>query len=194
MISHDLWVVQVPILEKILRTVLVYALVLLLFRVAGKRGLATLNTFDFVVMFLLSNVVQNAIIGADNSLLGGVIGAVTLVAVNAAINRWVALDERAERLLEGTATTVISDGAFVPDALRRLALRTSEIEHAVRVQNGDSVEEVADARLEPGGQLIVTLKEADQTATHSDIEAIQTRLAAIEELLATLAAQGGKHL
>nr|WP_134005474.1 YetF domain-containing protein [Streptomyces sp. 846.5] len=192
--SHDLWVVQVPILEKILRTVLVYALVLLLFRVAGKRGLATLNTFDFVVMFLLSNVVQNAIIGADNSLLGGVIGAVTLVAVNAAINRWVALDERAERLLEGTATTVISDGAFVPDALRRLALRTSEIEHAVRVQNGDSVEEVADARLEPGGQLIVTLKEADQTATHSDIEAIQTRLAAIEELLATLAAQGGKHL
>lgn len=194
MISHDLWVVQVPILEKILRTVLVYALVLLLFRVAGKRGLATLNTFDFVVMFLLSNVVQNAIIGADNSLLGGVIGAVTLVAVNAAMNRWVASDERAERLLEGTATTIISDGAFVPDALRRLALRTSEIEHAVRVQNGDSVEEVADARLEPGGQLIVTLKEADQTATHSDIEAIQARLAAIEELLATLAAQGGKHL
>lgn len=194
MISHDLWVVQVPILEKILRTVLVYALVLLLFRVAGKRGLATLNTFDFVVMFLLSNVVQNAVIGADNSLLGGVIGAVTLVAVNAAMNRWVASDERAERLLEGTATTVISDGAFVPDALRRLALRTSEIEHAVRVQNGDSVEEVADARLEPGGQLIVTLKEADQTATHSDIEAIQARLAAIEELLATLAAQSGEHL
>ncbi|MFC1403835.1 MULTISPECIES: DUF421 domain-containing protein [Streptacidiphilus] len=193
MISHDLWSVQIPILEKIIRTVLVYALVLLLFRFAGKRGLANLNTFDFVVMFLLSNVVQNAIIGADNSLLGGVIGAVTLVAVNAGMNRWVASDARAERLLEGTATTLVSDGAFVPGALRRLALRTSEIEHAVRVQNGDSIEEVADARLEPGGQLIVTLKEADQTATHSDVQAIQARLAAIEELLATLAARGGKQ-
>ena len=194
MISHDLWAVQIPILEKIIRTVLVYALVLLLFRFAGKRGLANLNTFDFVVMFLLSNVVQNAIIGADNSLLGGVIGAVTLVAVNAAMNRWVASDTRAERLLEGTATTLITDGAFIPGALRRLALRTSEIEHAVRVQNGDSIEEVADARLEPGGQLIVTLKEADQTATHSDVEAIQARLAAIEELLTTLAGRSGKHL
>lgn len=193
MISHDLWSVQIPVLEKIIRTVLVYALVLLLFRFAGKRGLANLNTFDFVVMFLLSNVVQNAIIGADNSLLGGVIGAVTLVAVNAGMNRWVASDARAERLLEGTATTLVSDGAFVPGALRRLALRTSEIEHAVRVQNGDSIEEVADARLEPGGQLIVTLKEADQTATHSDVQAIQARLAAIEELLATLAARGGKQ-
>ena len=194
MISHDLWAVQIPILEKIIRTVLVYALVLLLFRFAGKRGLANLNTFDFVVMFLLSNVVQNAIIGADNSLLGGVIGAVTLVAVNAAMNRWVASDTRAERLLEGSATTLIADGAFIPGALRRLALRTSEIEHAVRVQNGDSIEEVADARLEPGGQLIVTLKEADQTATHSDVEAIQARLAAIEELLTTLAGRDGKHL
>jgi uncharacterized membrane protein YcaP (DUF421 family) len=194
MISHDLWAVQIPILEKIIRTVLVYALVLLLFRFAGKRGLANLNTFDFVVMFLLSNVVQNAIIGADNSLLGGVIGAVTLVVVNAAMNRWVASDTRAERLLEGSATTLITDGAFIPGALRRLALRTSEIEHAVRVQNGDSIEEVADARLEPGGQLIVTLKEADQTATHSDVEAIQARLAAIEELLTTLAGRDGKHL
>jgi uncharacterized membrane protein YcaP (DUF421 family) len=194
MINHDLWAVQIPILEKIIRTVLVYALVLVLFRVAGKRGLANLNTFDFVVMFLLSNVVQNAVIGADNSLLGGVIGAVTLVAVNAAMNRWVASDPRAERLLEGTATTLITDGSFVPGALRRLALRTSEIEHAVRVQNGDSVEEVADARLEPGGQLIVTLKETDQTATHGDVVAIQARLAAIEELLTALAAKDRKHL
>nr|WP_042399518.1 YetF domain-containing protein [Streptacidiphilus carbonis] len=192
--NHDLWAVQIPILEKIIRTVLVYALVLVLFRVAGKRGLANLNTFDFVVMFLLSNVVQNAVIGADNSLLGGVIGAVTLVAVNAAMNRWAASDPRAERLLEGTATTLITDGSFVPGALRRLALRTSEIEHAVRVQNGDSVEEVADARLEPGGQLIVTLKETDQTATHGDVVAIQARLAAIEELLTALAAKDRKHL
>ncbi|MFE5097661.1 hypothetical protein ACFRCI_47200 [Streptomyces sp. NPDC056638] len=78
---HDLLSVQVPIAEKVLRTVGVYALIVILFRLSGKRGLANLNTFDFVVIFLLSNVVQNAVIGNDNSLLGGAIGATTLVAV-----------------------------------------------------------------------------------------------------------------
>jgi uncharacterized membrane protein YcaP (DUF421 family) len=82
-----MFAVQIPIGEKIVRTVLVYATILILFRLAGKRDLATLNMLDFVVLFLLSNVVQNAIIGSDNSLLGGIIGAATLVAVNAALNR-----------------------------------------------------------------------------------------------------------
>ena len=77
---HSMFAVQIPILEKILRTVLVYATILILFRLVGKRDLATLNLFDFVVLFLLSNVVQNAIIGNDTSLLGGIIGAVTLPA------------------------------------------------------------------------------------------------------------------
>ena len=70
-----LFVEQIPLTEKILRTVLVYALIAILFRVAGKRGLANPNTFDFVVIFLLSNVVQNAVIGNDTSLTGGVVGA-----------------------------------------------------------------------------------------------------------------------
>ncbi|MFB6946668.1 DUF421 domain-containing protein [Streptomyces sp. NPDC060286] len=100
---HDLLSVQVPIAEKVLRTVGVYALIVILFRLSGKRGLANLNTFDFVVIFLLSNVVQNAVIGNDNSLLGGAIGATTLVAVNAALNRWLAVNERAVRLVEGKA-------------------------------------------------------------------------------------------
>ncbi|MEU1286379.1 hypothetical protein [Kitasatospora sp. NPDC005856] len=123
---HDLVAVQMPIVEKVLRTIAVYVLILLLFRVAGKRGLAGLNTFDMVVVFLLSNVVQNAVIGNDDSLLGGVIGAVTLVAVNAAVTRWLARDPRAARILEGTATTVVKDGRLVPGALRDLALRPSE--------------------------------------------------------------------
>jgi uncharacterized membrane protein YcaP (DUF421 family) len=186
---HDLWSVQVPIAEKIIRTVLVYALLLLVFRVAGKRGLANLNTFDFVVIFLLSNVVQNAIIGADNSLLGGVIGAVTLVAVNAAVTSWLARDGTAERLLEGTPTTVIEDGRLLPGVLRKLSLRSGEIEQAVRLQNGDSVDDVALGSLGPDGQFVVTLKPSQQNATRGDVEALQARLAAIEELLTTLAAR-----
>ncbi len=186
---HDLWSVQVPVAEKIIRTVLVYALLLLVFRVAGKRGLANLNTFDFVVIFLLSNVVQNAIIGADNSLLGGVIGALTLVAVNAVVTSWLARDGKAERLLEGTPTTVIEDGRLLPGVLRKLSLRSGEIEQAVRLQNGDSVDDVALGSLGPDGQFVITLKPSQQNATRGDVEALQARLAAIEELLTTLAAR-----
>ena len=117
---HAMFVEQIPLAEKILRTVLVYLLIAVLFRVAGKRGLANLNTFDFVVMFLLSNVVQNAVIGNDISLTGGVVGAVTLVAVNAVVTRVVASNARATRLFDGNATTVIRDGHVVGRALRHL--------------------------------------------------------------------------
>ncbi|MGW3071751.1 MULTISPECIES: DUF421 domain-containing protein [unclassified Kitasatospora] len=185
---HDLVAVQIPIGEKILRTIAVYALILVLFRLAGKRGLAGLNTFDMVVVFLLSNVVQNAIIGNDNSLLGGAIGAVTLVAVNAVVTRWLARDQRAARILEGKATTVVRDGRLVPGALHDLALRPSELEHAIRIQNGDDLGEVARARLEPDGQLLVEIKADEQNATRGDVEDLRRRLAEIERLLAVLTA------
>lgn len=105
-----MFVEQIPLTEKILRTVIVYALIAVLFRFVGKRGLAGMNTFDFIVIFLLSNVVQNAVIGNDDSLVGGMIGAVTLVAVNAGVNRLIVVSATAGRLFEGRATTVISDG------------------------------------------------------------------------------------
>jgi uncharacterized membrane protein YcaP (DUF421 family) len=184
---HDMLSVQIPIVEKVLRTVAVYLLIVLLFRVAGKRGLANLNTFDFVVIFLLSNVVQNAIIGSDNSLLGGVIGAVTLVVINGLLNRWLAVDERAVRLLEGTSTTVIDDGLLLTRALRRLGLRPGEVKHAIRVQNGEAISDVALGRLDPDGQFVIVLKSSEQNATRGNIAELETRLAAIEELLSTLA-------
>src|ERR1039458_9092785 len=155
---HEIFVVQVPIAEKVIRTVLVYATIILLFRLTGKRGLAGLNTLDFVVIFLLSNVVQNAVIGNDTSFSGGAIGAVTLVAINAGLNRLIARSPRAARLLEGTSTIVIEDGVTVAPAVRRLALRPQELEHAVRLQNGDSIDEMERGVLEPSGQLILTLK------------------------------------
>jgi uncharacterized membrane protein YcaP (DUF421 family) len=188
---HDLLSIQVPVMEKVLRTVGVYAFIVILFRLSGKRGLANLNTFDFVVIFLLSNVVQNAIIGNDDSLTGAAIGAVTLVAVNAALNRWLAGDERAVRLLEGTPTTIIQDGKMLTEALRRLALRPGEIEHALRLQNGDDISDVAVGRLGPDGQLVIELKPSEQNATHADVHRLEARLAAIEDLLAALAKAPG---
>ncbi|MFC4191011.1 MULTISPECIES: DUF421 domain-containing protein [Streptomyces] len=166
-----------------LRTVFVYAAMVALFRFSGKRGLANLNTFDFVVIFLLSNVVQNAIIGQDNSLLGGLVGAVTLVAVNALMNRWAVADTRVARLLEGTPTTVVEDGSVLENATRRLAVRPTEIEHAVRIQNGERISDVASARLEPDGQLIVELKSSAGNASRGDIQRLEERLASIEGLL-----------
>jgi uncharacterized membrane protein YcaP (DUF421 family) len=180
---HAMFVEQIPLAEKVLRTVLVYALIALLFRVAGKRGLASLNTFDFVVIFLLSNVVQNAVIGNDTSLTGGAVGAVTLVAVNAFVNRAIASNAGAARLFDGHPTTVISDGHVVDRALRHLGLRRSEIDHAVRLQNGDEVAQVRHGSLEPGGQLVLTLKHAEQGATKADIAELTERLRRIEELL-----------
>ncbi len=180
--------VQIPILEKVLRTVLVYTTIVLLFRLVGKRDLAVLNTFDFVVIFLLSNVVQNAIIGNDNSLVGGVIGAVTLVGVNNLVNRWLASSARAARVLEGTPTTVIEDGQFITRALRRLSLRPEEIEHAVRMQNGDDITEIGTGRMEPSGQLVLTLKPGEQSANKDDIARLNARLDAIDAALAVLTA------
>jgi len=182
-ILDDLFVTQVPLAEKVLRTVAVYLLIVLLFRVSGKRGMASLNTFDFVVVFLLSNMVQNAVIGADNSLFGGAVGAVTLVTCNAVLNRFSLVSPRARRLFEGSPTTVISDGKPDVGSLRRLGMRTEELDHAVRLQNGDAVGEVANAELEPGGQLVITLRPAMQDADKGDVAEILRRLEAIEGLL-----------
>ena len=185
---HSMFVVQIPILEKILRTVLVYATILILFRLTGKRDLATFNMFDFVVMFLLSNVVQNAIIGSDSSLSGGMIGAVTLVAVNAALNRLITASDRAARILEGKATAVIENGRLLPSAARRLSLRPAEVEHASRVQNGDDIKEIATGLMEPNGQLVLTLKAEEQSASKGDIAGVRAQLKAIETSLDLLAA------
>jgi len=182
---HAIFVIQVPVLEKIIRTVLIYAIILALFRLTGKRGLANLNTLDFVVLFLLSNVVQNAVIGNDTSLTGGAVGAVTLVALNAGINRLVTHSARMARWFEGTPTTVITDGALVPGEVRRLGLRATELAQAVRIQNGDAISDVASGVLEPGGHLSLTLKASEQGATKGDIQEVLGRLAQLETRIAT---------
>ena len=183
---HSMFAVQIPIAEKILRTVLVYATILILFRLTGKRDLATLNMFDFVVLFLLSNVVQNAIIGNDTSLLGGIIGAATLVAVNAALNRWLSVSDRAARVLEGKPTTIIKDGRFLPGPARRLGLRPADVDKTIRVQNGDDITEVATGVMEPNGQLVLTLKEAEQSASKGDIAGLTAQLKAMQASLERL--------
>jgi uncharacterized membrane protein YcaP (DUF421 family) len=180
---HDMFSEQVPILEKVLRTVLIYLLIAVLLRLTGKRGLAGMNTLDIVVIVLLSNVVQNAVIGNDNSVTGGTIGAVTLVAVNALINRAAAANSTMSRVLDGSETTVISDGKVLEPAVRRLGLRRSEIDRAVHVQNGDELEQVQTGLLSPDGQLVLQLKPSEQGATKADVERLAAQLADIRAAL-----------
>ena len=180
---HAMFAEQIPLAEKILRTIIVYALIAVLFRLTGKRGLASMNTFDVVVIFLLSNVVQNAIIGNDTSLTGGIIGAATLVAINIGVNRLIAVNATAARVFDGRATTVITDGHIVDRALRRLGMRRSELDTAVRLQSADSITEVETGSMEPGGQLLIALKTSEQGATKSDIAKLTDRLRRIENLL-----------
>lgn len=183
MMWQNMLIEQIPLAEKIIRTILVYAFLVLLFRWVGRRGLAAMNTFDFIVLFLLSNVLQNAVIGSDNSLLGGIVGAITLVAVNAGINRLTFACPTAERILEGSSKKVIEDGVPVKKTTHRFAIRPSELEHAVRLQNGDDMSQVAVGKLEPTGQLVLTLNTDDQGATKKDIADLTQRLARLEALL-----------
>lgn len=165
--------------EKVLRTVAVYLVLAVLIRLAGKRDLAQLNAFDLVVMLLLSNVVQNAVIGPDNTLLGGVIGAIVLVVVNAGIVRAARRNDRISRLLEGTSTTLARDGRWDDEALRHEGLRKADAEAALRRQNANSVHDVETVSIEPGGAIVATLREELQSATRADIDRLEAKLDAL---------------
>jgi uncharacterized membrane protein YcaP (DUF421 family) len=176
MISHDLFTIGVPVLEKVLRTVAVYLGLLLLLRLAGKRDLAQLNSFDLVVLLLLSNVVQNAVIGNDNSLAGGLLGAAVLIGVNSALVRAVRRSEPAVAVLEGTSTVLAEDGHIDGDALRRLGLRREDVEVALRRQGASTLSEVAEATLTPGGTIVVRLRADAENATKADITRLEHKL------------------
>jgi uncharacterized membrane protein YcaP (DUF421 family) len=175
-ITDDLFTSGVPLAEKVLRTVAVYLGILLLLRLAGKRDLAQLNTFDLVVLLLLSNVVQNAIIGADDSLLGGLVGAVTLIAVNAVVVRVAQRSETTVRWLEGSPEVLVRAGQVDDAALMRLGLRRADLLVALRRQGAAGLDEVDEAVLEPGGSIVVTLRADAMGATRADLARLDAKL------------------
>src|SRR5438477_8432640 len=107
---RDLFYPDVSIVEKIIRPILVYFFLVIGLRLAGKRELAQLNPFDLVVLLTLSNTVQNAIIGEDNSVTGGLIGATTLLIVNYVLVRFLYSHQRLDRVVEGASDALIEGG------------------------------------------------------------------------------------
>lgn len=179
----DVWTLGVPAADKVIRTVVVYAGLALLLRLAGKRNLAQLNSFDLVVVLLLSNVVQNALIGPDNSVTGAFIGAVVLVGVNSLVVRLVNRSDRAVQLFEGDEVALVKDGRFVDDALRRQGLRRADVESALRAQGADGPQDVAEATLSAGGSIVVWLRPEEMSANRGDVATILQRLDELERRL-----------
>jgi uncharacterized membrane protein YcaP (DUF421 family) len=159
--ARDLLVAQIPLVEKVLRSIAVYLFLVLALRLAGKRELAQLNSFDLVVLLLLSNTVQNAIIGQDNSLLGGLVGASVLLAVNYLIVRLGFQYPTVARTLEGSPTVLVQRGSTLDGNLRRYLITKEELMAAVRRQGARNLGDIDLVVLEANGAL--TVEQEDRT-------------------------------
>lgn len=144
-----------PILEKLARPVIVYLVLVLLLRLFGKRELAQLNPFDLVVLLSLSNTVQNAIIGEDNSVTGGIIGAVGLLAINWFVARMLFRSPRLARLLDDRASVLINNGKIDAKALERESLAREELIEVIHRQGFQGLNQVKRCELEPNGTFYV---------------------------------------
>jgi uncharacterized membrane protein YcaP (DUF421 family) len=160
-IWRDMFVITLPILEKILRPVIVYFFLVVMLRLSGKRELVQLNPFDLVVLLTLSNTVQNAIIGDDNSVTGGVLGATSLLAVNYLTVRFLYKHKNLDQLVEGKADVLIENGQLRPEHLKKELITTAQLEAAARKQGFGSLNEVDQCILEPGGTLSFIGKKPD---------------------------------
>jgi uncharacterized membrane protein YcaP (DUF421 family) len=181
----DMFVLGVPLVEKVLRPLIVYAVLVMLVRLAGKRELAQLNPFDLIVLLMLSNTVQNATIGNDNSLIGGIIGAVTLVTVNWLVVRFLYRHEKLDRLIEGDPVTLVQDGQILKECCDRELITVAELEAAAHRQGFESLAEVGRAVLEPGGTLtFIGRNRSSATAPPATHEEILVRLDEIKRMLA----------
>jgi uncharacterized membrane protein YcaP (DUF421 family) len=160
-IWKDMFVLGLPILEKVLRPVFVYAFLVIGLRLSGKRELVQLNPFDLVVLLTLSNTVQNAIIGDDNSVSGGIIGATSLLIVNYLVVRFLYDHRKLDQLVEGRADVLIDAGKVHTDRLKRELITPEQLAAAARKQGFGSLSEVHQCVLEPGGTLTFVAKKPD---------------------------------
>jgi uncharacterized membrane protein YcaP (DUF421 family) len=182
----DMFILSIPIAEKILRPLVVYVFLVVGLRLAGKRQLAQLNTFDLVVLLTISNTVQNAIIGDDNSVTGGIIGASTLLAVNYLVVRFLYQHANIDRIVEGDETVLVENCCVLEDKLKKEFLTRHELEAAAHKQGFGSLDEVDRAVLEPGGTISFFAKkpEPDESRHRELLGRLDQMMQEIEKLRA----------
>ena len=160
----------VSIIEKIVRPMVVYLLLVFALRTVGKRTLAQLNPFDFVVLLTLSNTVQNAIIGNDTSLWGGVIGAAALLAVNAILVRIYYRGPSMQHLAGDRDISLIEGGRINEDEMRRLRINAGDLTARAHERGFDELDEVESAVLYPNGTIYFRSPAADtESARHAEL-------------------------
>lgn len=184
-IWRHMFVLGLPLAEKVLRPICVYAFLIIGLRLAGKRELAQLNPFDLVVLLTLSNTVQNAIIGQDDTVTGGLVGASTLLLVNYFLVRFLSRHETLERWVEGEPDVLIEGGVITTNCLEKEAISVLELEAAAHKQGFASLDEIDKAVLDPSGSIAFFPKKPNpDTMRHDEImerlDAITTQLAALK--------------
>jgi len=179
---HDIWkdmfVMGLPLLEKVLRPIIVYAFLVVSLRLSGKRELVQLNPFDLVVLLTLSNTVQNAIIGEDNTVLGGLIGATSLLVTNYLVVRFLYDHRKLDQLVEGRADVLIEGGKVRTKHLKTELITMAQLEAAARKQGFGSISDVEQCVLEPGGTLtFIGKKPGSEDVRHQELIGRLERLA-----------------
>ena len=182
----DMFYLGLPVLEKIIRPVIVYVFLVIGLRLAGKRELAQLNPLDLVVLLMLANTVQNAIIGNDTSVTGGLVGAATLLLTNYAVVRLLYGRGKVEELVEGAPDALVENGQVQTNRLKQELITRSELEAAAHKQGFESLEEVESAVLEPGGTIAFVGREPTIEAQYR--QQVMARLDQIASELAALRA------
>lgn len=176
-IWNDMFQLGVPVLEKILRPVIIYIFLVISLRLAGKRELAQLNPFDLVVLLTISNTVQNAIIGPDNSVTGGIIGASTLLLVNFLIIRFLFRHNKVDQVVEGDRDILIENGRVLKDKLEKELITLNELTTAAHKQGFGSLDEIDHAEIDPGGVISFVGKKSDPNISqHQDLLARLDRI------------------
>ncbi len=155
---EHLWLPDISVWEKILRSGVVYLFILLAFRFAGKRQVGQLTPFDLVVLLIISNAVQNSMIGNDNSVGGGMIGAATILILN-----WIVVEvsyrfKPARRLLEGQPALLVHNGKILTENLKHERITLEDLQAALRRSGVGDVHQVRYAVLEENGQISVIPK------------------------------------
>lgn len=182
-----------PVAEKILRPVIVYLCLIVFLRLFGKRELAQLNPFDLVVLLSLSNTVQNAIIGDDNSITGGIIGAFSLLAINWLLMRFLFHAPKLNQALQGSETVLIRDGIVDREAMRRETLTDLELTGVLHRQGFDNASEVTLGVLEPNGTFYLegTKPTADDRQRAEMLDLLHSLTAEVRQLKTELAGRSG---
>jgi len=191
-LSHDMFSMPLPLAEKILRPVIVYLFLVVFLRIFGKRELAQLNPFDLVVLLSLSNTVQNAMIGDDNSLSGGLVGAFSLLAINWVMALVLYRAPKVTKLLAGKAATLIRDGVVDDTELKNQSLTHEDLVSVLNKNGFNDPRDVRTCVLEPNGTFFVEGKKpsVDDVERGEIMKVLEELTSEVQALRREVAARG----